>query len=42
MDLFNPPIEFNYTIMNKELEFDTLDNPYVQVVWDDYAENFTQ
>ena len=42
MDLFNPPIEFNYTIMNEELEFDTLDNPYVQVVWDDYAENFTQ
>jgi DNA repair exonuclease SbcCD ATPase subunit len=42
MDLFNPPIEFNYKIMNKELEFDTLDNPYVQVVWDDYAENFTQ
>ena len=28
--------------MNKELEFETLDNPYVQVVWDDYAENFTQ
>jgi DNA repair exonuclease SbcCD ATPase subunit len=42
MDLFNPPIEFNYKIMNKELEFETLDNPYVQVVWDDYAENFTQ
>ena len=42
MDLFNPAIEFNYKIMNKELEFETLDNPYVQVVWDDYAENFTQ
>ena len=42
MDLFNPPIEFNYKIMNKELEFETLDKPYVQVVWDDYAENFTQ
>ena len=40
--MFNPPIEFNYKIMNKELEFETLDNPYVQVVWDDYAENFTQ
>ena len=42
MDLFNPAIEFNYKIMNKELDFETLDNPYVQVVWDDYAENFTQ
>ena len=42
MDLFNPPIEFNYKIMNRELEFETFDNPYVQVVWDDYVENFTQ
>jgi DNA repair exonuclease SbcCD ATPase subunit len=42
MDLFNPPIEFNYKIMSKELEFETLDNPYIQVVWEDYAENFTQ
>ena len=42
MDLFNPPIEFNYKIMNSELEFETFDNPYVQVVWDDYAEIFTQ
>jgi len=42
MDLFNPPIEFNYKRMSKELEFVTLDNPYLQVVWEDYAENFTQ
>jgi DNA repair exonuclease SbcCD ATPase subunit len=42
MDLFNPPIEFNYTIMTKDLDITTLDNPYVQVVWEDYAENFTQ
>jgi len=42
MDLFNPPIEFNYTIMIKDLDITTLDNPYVQVVWEDYAENFTQ
>ena len=42
MDLFNPPIEFNYKRMSKELEFATLDNPYLQVVWEDYAENFTQ
>jgi DNA repair exonuclease SbcCD ATPase subunit len=33
---------FNYKIMSEELNFETLDNPYVQVVWDDYAENFTQ
>ena len=42
MDLFNPPIEFNYTIMIKDLDITTLDNPYVQVVWEDYSENFTQ
>jgi DNA repair exonuclease SbcCD ATPase subunit len=42
MDLFNPPIEFNYKIMTKDLDISTLDNPYVQVVWEDYAENFTQ
>jgi DNA repair exonuclease SbcCD ATPase subunit len=42
MDLFNPHIEFNYKKMSKELEFATLDNPYLQVVWEDYAENFTQ
>ena len=42
MDLFNPPIEFNYTIMIKDLDITTLDNPYVQIVWEDYAENFTQ
>jgi len=42
MDLFNPPIEFNYKIMIKDLDITKLDNPYVQVIWDDYAENFTQ
>lgn len=41
MDLFNPQIEFNYKIM-EEIELVGLDNPYVQVVWEDYAENFTQ
>jgi DNA repair exonuclease SbcCD ATPase subunit len=41
MDLFNPPIEFNYTIM-EDLNIVNLDNPYLQVVWEDYAENFTQ
>ena len=28
--------------MTEELIVTKLDNPYVQVVWDDYAENFTQ
>jgi DNA repair exonuclease SbcCD ATPase subunit len=41
MDLFNPPIEFNYTIM-EDINIVNLDNPYLQVVWEDYAENFTQ
>ena len=42
MDLFNPPIEFNYKKMPIELDFTKYDNPYVQVVWEDFAENFTQ
>jgi len=41
MDLFNPPIEFNYAIM-EDINIVNLDNPYLQVVWEDYAENFTQ
>jgi DNA repair exonuclease SbcCD ATPase subunit len=42
MDLFNPAIEFNYTIMIKDLDIANLDNPYLQIVWEDYGENFTQ
>jgi len=42
MDLFNPEIEFNYTIMIKDLDITNFDNPYLQIVWEDYAENFTQ
>lgn len=42
MDLFNPPPKFNYTKMKEEVTLTTLDNPYVQVIWEDYAENFTQ
>ena len=41
MDLFNPQIEFNYTIM-EDINIVNLDNPYLQIVWEDYAENFTQ
>lgn len=42
MDLFNPPPQFNYTIMIKDLDITNFDNPYLQIVWEDYAENFTQ
>jgi DNA repair exonuclease SbcCD ATPase subunit len=41
-DLFNPIPNFNYKIMIKDINIDLLENPYVQVVWEDYAENFTQ
>jgi hypothetical protein len=42
MDLFNPPLDFNYKIMIKDLEVENLDNPYIKVVWEDFGENFTQ
>jgi hypothetical protein len=40
MDLFNPPVEFNYQIMLKDLDISKMENPYIQVVWEDYAENY--
>ena len=42
MDLFNPPPEFNFKFMSHKLDITTLDNSYIQVVWEDYAENITQ
>lgn len=42
MDLFNPPKNFNYKIMIKDLDFSRFENPYIQVVWEDNNENFTQ
>ena len=42
MDLFNPPKELNYTHMSHKLDTDTLENPYIQVVWEDTPDNFTQ
>ena len=42
MDLFNPPPEYNYNFMIKDIDFNKFDNPYIQVIWEDYAENFTQ
>jgi len=41
-DLFNPKPNFNYTSMLHELDVETLDNPYIQVIWEDTTENFTQ
>lgn len=41
MDLFNPPIEYNYKNIMKELNFESFENPYLQVVWEDTPENFT-
>ncbi len=42
LNLFLKPVEFNYKIMSKELDYTTLDNPYIRVIWEDYSENFTQ
>ena len=42
MDLFNPPITPNFNFMSHNLDVTKLENPYIQVVWEDTAENFTQ
>lgn len=42
MDLFNPPLTPNYKKMSHNLDVFLLENPYIQVVWEDTAENFTQ
>jgi DNA repair exonuclease SbcCD ATPase subunit len=41
-DLFNPIPQFNYENMSKKLDVSLLDNPYIQIVWEDSTENFTQ
>lgn len=41
-DLFNPAPQFNYNDMMKNLDISTLENPYVQIIWEDTPENFTQ
>ncbi len=41
-DLFNPRPNFNYTNMSKKIDIETLDNPYLQVIWEDTHENITQ
>jgi DNA repair exonuclease SbcCD ATPase subunit len=41
-DLFNPIPEFKYNNMIKDIDVESLDNPYIQVIWEDYGDNFTQ
>lgn len=41
-DLFNPIPEFKYKNMPSKLDISTLDNPNIQVIWEDVPENFTQ
>lgn len=41
-DLFNPRPNFNYSNMSKKIDIETLDNPYLQVIWEDTHENITQ
>jgi DNA repair exonuclease SbcCD ATPase subunit len=42
MDLFNPKKPFNYTNMSNSIDINKLENPYVQVIWEDTPDNFTQ
>ena len=41
-DLFNPIPTFNYKTMRTNLDISQLENPYIQVIWEDIPENFTQ
>ena len=41
-DLFNPIPNFNYNNMSKNIDPSVLENPYVQIIWEDTPENFTQ
>lgn len=41
-NLFNPKPEFNYKKMTNKLDISVLDNPNIQVIWEDTPENFTQ
>ncbi len=42
LNLFQKIKPFNYNIMTKDLDFSKFENPTIQVVWEDYNENFTQ
>ena len=41
-DLFNPYPTYNYSNMPTNLDVSTLENPYIQVIWEDTPDNFTQ
>jgi DNA repair exonuclease SbcCD ATPase subunit len=41
-DLFNPYPTYNYTNMPNNIDTSILENPYIQVIWEDTPENFTQ
>ena len=41
-DLFNPYPTYNYTNMPNNIDASILENPYIQVIWEDTPENFTQ
>jgi hypothetical protein len=41
-DLFNPYPSYNYSNMPTNLDVSTLENPYIQVIWEDTPDNFTQ
>ena len=41
-NLFNPIPEYNYRNMATKLDISQLENPNIQVIWEDSAENFTQ
>jgi DNA repair exonuclease SbcCD ATPase subunit len=42
MDLFNPPINYDLKTMSDKIKLEDFENPYLQVVWEDVPENFTQ
>jgi len=41
-NLFSTPVDYTPIKMIKDLDFSKLENPYIQVVWEDFPENFTQ
>lgn len=41
-DLFNSKPEFNIINMPNNVDIGLLDNPYIQVIWEDTPENFSQ
>ena len=41
-NLFNPAPEYNYNNMGAKIDLTQFENPNIQVIWEDTAENFTQ